>query len=134
MSALPQAKPIPRPLLKGAEQTARKRLHRRYSRQHAKFTARATETATVLGVNAMLIGACLYTLGNMLPHQLTQQAKLQEIKGEVNRTAEHVQELKHSYDRSLTPEASRRIAEEQGHLIAKNKRNVVWIQPESTQH
>jgi hypothetical protein len=133
MSASSQPKSVPHPSRKSAKRAARKRLRQRHSRQHAKFTARATETATVLGVNVMLIGFCLYTLGNMLPHQLTQQAKLQEIKGEVNRTAENVRQLKHSYDRSLTPEASHRIAEEQGHLIAKNKRNLVWMKPEPPQ-
>jgi len=102
-------------------------------RKNPKFVARTTETATILGVNVLLIGTCLYTLGNMLPHQLTQEAKLQEIKGEVSRTSARIEQLKQSHERSLIPEESRRISEEQGHLIRKNKRNLVWVKPTQDQ-
>jgi|GEM_PF-3359454 len=129
MSALSQPKSAPRHLRSTAQRAARK--HR--PRKNPKFFARTTETATVLGVNVILIGTCLYTLSHMLPHQLTQQAKLQEIKGEVSRTTEQIEQLKRAHERSLTPEVSRRISEEQGHLIRKNKRNLVWIKPTERQ-
>lgn len=129
MSALSQPKSAPHHRRSTAQRTVRK--HR--PRKNPRFLARTTETATVLGVNVILIGTCLYTLSNMLPHQLTQQAKLQEIKGEVSRTTEHIEQLKQAHKRSLTPEVSRRISEEQGHLIRKNKRNLVWIKPTERQ-
>lgn len=129
MSALPQPKSAPRSPRKSHQRKARK-LH---PRNQPKFVVRATETATVLGVNLALIGTCLYTLGNMLPHQLTQEAKLQEIKGEVNRTTHQIEQLKEAHERSLIPEVSRRISEDQGHLIRSNKRNIVWIKPKPSQ-
>ncbi|WP_299404526.1 hypothetical protein [Acaryochloris sp. IP29b_bin.148] len=129
MSALSQPKPVPRSTRKPARRVA----SQRRPRKHPKFAARATETAIVLGVNVVLIGTCLHTLGNMLPQQLTQQAKLQEIKGEVSRTTAHIEQLKQTHQRSLDPEVSRRISEEQGHLIRKNKRNLVWIKPTKRQ-
>lgn len=129
MSALSQPKSDPRPPRKMIQRSARKRRPRR----HPKFIACTTEAATVLGVNVLLIGTCLHTLGNMLPHQLTQEAKLQEIKGEVSRTSAQIEQLKQSHERSLIPEVSRRISEEQGHLIRKNKRNLVWIKPTEEQ-
>ncbi|WP_235107147.1 MULTISPECIES: hypothetical protein [Acaryochloris] len=129
MSALSQPKPDPRPTRKMKQRSARKR----HPRKSSKFAARTTETATILGVNVLLIGTCLYTLSNMLPHQLTQEAKLQEIKGEVSRTSAQVEALKHSHEQSLVPEVSRRMSEEHGHLIRKNKRNLVWIKPTKNQ-
>lgn len=127
MSALTQPKSAPRPRSKSHRRKARKL----QSRSQPLFVARATETATVLGVNLALIGTCLYTLGNLLPHQLTQEAKLQEIKGEVSRTTNHIEQLKQDHQRSLIPEVSRRMSEEQGHLIRTNKRNLVWIKPQN---
>ncbi|KAI9135350.1 hypothetical protein ON05_020355 [Acaryochloris sp. CCMEE 5410] len=127
MSALSQPKSSPTRKMK--QRSARKR----HPRRRPKFVARTTETATVLGINVLLIGSCLYTLGNMLPHQLTQEAKLQEIKGEVSRTSAHIEALKHSHEQSMVPEVSRRMSEEQGHLIRKNKRNLVWIKPTKDQ-
>lgn len=133
MSALSQPKVDPRSARKRSTKTAKRRLRQPHARRNATFMTRATEATTILGVNVVLIGTCLYTLGNMLPHQLTQQAKLEEIKGEVHRTTEHVNQLKESHKRSLTPSASRRISEEQGYLIGKNKRNLVWLKPSQTQ-
>lgn len=129
MSALSQPQPAPRP----TRTTARRAANKRRLRNHPRFVARTTETAMVLGINVILIGTCLYTLGNMLPQQLTQQAKLQEIKGEVTRTTARIEQLKQAHTRSLIPEVSRRISEEQGHLIRKNKRSLVWIKPTERQ-
>ncbi|WP_299491823.1 hypothetical protein [Acaryochloris sp. IP29b_bin.137] len=129
MNALTQPKSAPRPL----RTSHRRKARTRRSRNKPMFMARATEAATVLGVNLVLIGACLSTLGNMLPHQLTQEAKLQEIKGEVSRTSNHIEQLKQAHQRSLIPEVSRRISEDQGHLIRTNKRNLVWLRPQKTE-
>lgn len=129
MSALPQPKTDPRLARQRAKRTASERLRQHRSRRNPVFVARATEAATVLGINVVLIGGCLFTLSSMLPQQLTQQAKLREIRGEVSQTSEHVDQLKQSHDRSLIPEMSRRISEEQGYLIRKNKRNLVWLKP-----
>lgn len=124
MSALPRPKSASRP-----PRPLRRKARKRPAHPKPIFLARAIETTAVLGINITLIGTCLYTVGNMLPHQLTQEAKLQEMKGEIDRTANHIEQLKQSHQQSLTPKVSRQIAEEQGHLIRKNKRNLVWIKP-----
>ncbi|NJK42027.1 MAG: hypothetical protein HC934_13170 [Acaryochloridaceae cyanobacterium SU_2_1] len=129
MNALSEPKiETQRPLKQRRKSVSRNRRHQRIS---SSFAGRFAEASLVLGVNLSLIGVCLYTLSQLFPHQLTQQAKLRSLESEVQQKIETIEELQKSYAQSLDPELSRRIAEEQSHLIPQTKRNLVWVKKNS---
>ncbi|WP_404789917.1 hypothetical protein [Altericista sp. CCNU0014] len=145
MSALPNSVPSPRD--RGSkhpstDRARRKSSSRRRDREQQadsaavarseEHTARIWESGLILGVNAVLIGTAAVTLANLVPYQLTQRAKLQEIRREESQIAQSLQELQQTYQRSQSPETAQRIAQEQGSLMRANQLKVFQI-PQSPQ-
>lgn len=89
------------------------------------------EAAAILGINILLAGIAISTLTQLLPYQLAQRAKLQEVQAEVKQSANRVHQLREEYNRSLDPQEAKRIVEEQSNLIDPQKQKVVWIRPNS---
>ena len=120
----PRPHPVPQPPARAAK--LRQRHHKSRKRNHNR--ALALEATTILGFNAVLIGVGLYTLTQLVPYHLTQQAKLREMNTEVNRVSDHILQLQQSYDRGLTQPGTARIVEEQSHLIHNHKKDIVWVE------
>ena len=145
MSALPNSIPAPRDRrsksqtdqLARRRQQAKKNQNRFQERSVSTpvvndYKARIWESGLILGMNVLLIGTALVTLANLVPNQLTQQAKLKEISREESQVAQNLQELQQSYQRSQSPETAQRIAQEQGSLMRANQLKVFQI-PEENQ-
>ena len=129
MSALPNPQPYPRPVPTVQRSRAAKlRKKHHQSRQRNSHRVLALEAMTVLGVNALLIGVGIYTLTQLVPYQLMQQAKLREMNTELNRVSNQVQQLQQSYQRSHATQGAKRIAEKQGHLIPTTRKGIVWVE------
>ncbi|MGB7413829.1 MAG: hypothetical protein WA902_06445 [Thermosynechococcaceae cyanobacterium] len=88
----------------------------------------AIETIFVVGINSLLIGVGIYTLSNLLPHQLAQHQKLQAIRVETAETNSRVEQLKNDYKNSFSPRERQRIAEEQGYLTGEKSLQLNWKQ------
>lgn len=86
----------------------------------------AVEAALVVGLNGLLIGVGLYTLFQLVPHQLAQHRKLQALRSETEAAAARVQQLESSHQESLKARESRRIAEDQGYLVGEKKVRLNW--------
>jgi hypothetical protein len=87
------------------------------------------ESSAILGVNVLLLGTAIVTLVNLIPNQMTQQAKLQELRAEESSISKNLQQLKQDYERNQTPEMAQRIAQEQGNLLRANQKQVILITP-----
>lgn len=127
MNALARSHPQAQPVTQRPSRATKLRSRHYSSRKRNHNRALALEATTVLGFNALLIGVGLYTLTQLVPHQLTQQAKLREMHLEVNRVSDHIHQLEQSYARSLTASGTARVVEEQGHLIHHKKKDIVWV-------
>ena len=126
----PQPKPV-RPRKSGSSpapipKTRRKPRNAHSARKLDRHTARGLEDLIGLGVNTLFIGAGIYTLATLIPHQLAQHAKLSALRAEVETTQQRVQRLEQAYVNSQIPENQRRIVEEQGHLISAKKQRIIW--------
>jgi hypothetical protein len=145
MSALPKSVPSPRDRRAkdpSADPAHRKKSVRRQERAQKadsataprpnEHTARLWESSLILGMNAVLIGTAAATLAHLVPYQLTQRAKLQEISREESQIAQSLQELQQTYQSSQSPETAQRIAQEQGSLMRANQLKVFQI-PQSSQ-
>jgi hypothetical protein len=85
------------------------------------------ESGVMLGMNILLMGTAIVTLAHLIPYQMTQQAKLQELRSEESNMAQSLQDLKQEYERSKSPEVAQRIAQEQGNLMRANQKRVFLI-------
>ncbi len=145
MSALPNSSPSPRDRTAKHPQTdpsRRKQPARKQERAQKddsaaapranEHAARLWESGLILGMNAVLIGTAAVTLAHLVPYQLTQRAKLQEISREESQIAKSLQELQQTYQHSQSPETAQRIAQEQGSLMPANQLKVFQI-PQSSQ-
>lgn len=92
------------------------------------------EASTKLGVNLLLAAIAVSALAQLLPYQLTQREKLQEMQAEVNLTSQRINQLEVQYKRSSQPQEVKRIVQEQSNLIDASNHKVVWIQPKPATH
>jgi cell division protein FtsB len=126
MNAIQRSKPTAQPLEPRRMAPRPKRLTRRYS-----FRSVAGETTAKLVVNVVLSTAALAGLIQLLPYHQTQQAKLREVREEVQRTEARVNNLRTDFSRSFGPTEARRVMHDQSYRVDPNQRQVVWQDPGS---
>lgn len=90
------------------------------------------ESGFILGMNLLLMGTAVVTLAHLVPHQFSQQAKLQELRQEKSQVAQNLQTLKQDYIRGQSPAEAKRIAEDQGNLMQPNRMQVFWLKSEKS--
>ncbi|WP_072619650.1 hypothetical protein [Spirulina major] len=100
----------------------RRSARRRPSRQYRGVT---TETLLKVMVNGVLSAAAIATLSNLFPYYWSQQAKLQEIRNQVQATEQEVAELQKNFNRSFDPTQAGSVMQEQSGRLAPNQRRVV---------
>lgn len=84
------------------------------------------ETTFKLAVNVTLSVAAASTLMRILPYQLSQQGKLQEIRAEVNVTEGRVNRLRDDFSRHFDPQQTKKIMQEQSNRVDPKQLQVVW--------
>jgi hypothetical protein len=80
-------------------------------------------------VNILLSTAAIAGLIKLLPHHLSQQAKLREVRLEAERTEERVNNLRADFSRSFDPGQAKSVMQEQSHRVDPTQRQVVWQNP-----
>ena len=84
------------------------------------------ETTFKLAVNVTLSVAAASTLMRILPYQLSQQEKLQEIRAEVNVTEGRVNRLRDNFSHHFDPQQTKTIMQEQSNRVDPKQLQVVW--------
>ncbi|MBD2123217.1 hypothetical protein [Trichocoleus sp. FACHB-262] len=84
------------------------------------------ETTLKLAVNVTLSVAAVSTLMRILPYQLSQQEKLQEIRAEVNVTEGRVNRLRDDFSRHFDPQQTKALMQEQSNRVDPKQLQVVW--------
>lgn len=106
----------PRPPLETVEQQRHQVTPKRKTRQRSRlspYRGMAIENAAKLVVNVVLVVGAVSGLGKLLPYNLSQQAKLQEISTEVKLTESRVANLQNDLTRSFDSGQTKRIMQEQ---------------------
>jgi cell division protein FtsB len=89
--------------------------------------ALAIEIAIKLIANSVLSIAALAALVKLLPYQFSQQAKLQEIRLEVNETEAEVHTLRSKFNRYFDPTQAKKVMQEQSPRLDPNQRRIVLM-------
>ncbi|PZD71985.1 hypothetical protein C1752_04382 [Acaryochloris thomasi RCC1774] len=121
MSALPKS------IAQAPPAASLRQIHSSKGRPQQK--TQALEAVFILGLNSLLAGVGIYTLWNLVPHQLAQHQKLQALQSETAQTTRRVEQLKGDYQRSFSVHEQKRIARDQGYLTGEKKLKVNWQKP-----
>ena len=78
-------------------------------------------------VNGVLSAVAVTTLVNLLPHYLSQQAKLQEVQSEVQQTSAQVNQLQEEFIYTFDPQQARRVMQAQSGRVDPHQRQIVLI-------
>ena len=92
----------------------------------------AMELTAKIIVNSLLSAAAIVTLVKLVPYQLSQQTKLNEVNIEVEEAQKRVNELRDSFRRNFDPQQSRKIMQEQSPMVDPQQRRIIFIEPSPT--
>ena len=124
MNAIQSSQPIRQP-----SQPRRRGSPKPHQRRNPSHGAVAGEITAKLVVNILLSTAAIAGLIKLLPHHLSQQAKLREVRLEAERTEERVNNLRADFSRSFDPGQAKSVMQEQSHRVDPTQRQVVWQNP-----
>lgn len=91
----------------------------------------AIETTAKLVINGVFILAGFSAMIRILPYQLSQQQRLQEIRAEVKLAEARVDRLRTDFSRSFDPQQTSSIMQSQGHRVDPSQRQIVWLDAQS---
>ncbi len=96
-------------------------------RRFSPYQGIAIENTAKLVVNVVLVVGAVSALVKLLPYNISQQAKLQEISTEVKLTESRVADLKTDFKRSFDPEQAKKIMQEQSNRVDPKLRPVFLL-------
>ena len=107
---------------------ARRRVRRTSPTAHRQpYRAVSGETTAKLFANIVISSAAIFGIVQLLPYQLSQQAKLQDITKEVQRSEKRVTRLSSAFNRHFDPEQSQGVMQEQSNRVAPNQRRIILL-------
>jgi cell division protein FtsB len=94
------------------------------------YGAIAVEIFIKLSVNVVLSAAAITALSQLIPYQLSQQTKLQELELETAETAARVSQLEKEFEFNTDPSQAQRVMQEYSTRVNPNQVKVVFVEPE----
>ena len=91
------------------------------------FLGITVEVTAKLVVNILLSAVAISVLARILPYQISQQEKLQEIRTEVQRSEARVNQLRADLNRYFDPQQTQNVLQESQYRIAPQKKQVIWL-------
>lgn len=102
--------------------------HKKKSRRrHHPYRMMALETTAKLTANFVVAVLAVSGLAHLLPYQLSQYDKLQEIDQEVNQAEGRVNKLQTDFNRYFDPQQARSVMQEQSTLVNPGQRQVLLL-------
>lgn len=105
-------------------QLVKRRRKRHQSKSHQVL---AIEITAKLLVNGILSAAAIVALVKLLPYQLLQQEKLQEVRVKVGETETRVNNLRENFSRNFDPSQTKNVMQEQSSRVDPNRRRIFWL-------
>lgn len=93
------------------------------NKDHGKKT---TEVVVRIMINGLLSVAALSALFRLVPHHFSQEAKLQEIREEVDTTEERVNRLRENFSDSFGTSQSESVRQNYSPKMEPNQVRVFW--------
>ncbi|MBE9204348.1 hypothetical protein IQ218_14015 [Synechocystis salina LEGE 06099] len=107
---------------------SRKRPEQKFQPEHKWLV---WEILFKLGLNGVFVVVSIMAIARLLPHQQSQQAKLNEIQMQVKETEARVKQLRSDFHRSFDPSQSRKIMEELSPRHNPQQRKIILTEPKA---
>lgn len=105
----------------------------RSSRKHQKYHRGITVEITLKLILSWAIAiSAIASLFRLLPYHLTQQAKLKELKIQVQETDARVSKLREQLNYNFDPHRTQSLMEQYSTLTTPNQSRIYWL-PEGTE-
>lgn len=106
--------------------------HQRRSRRQPTQLTRpehrwvATEITLKLAINGTLSMIAVVSLLNLIPYQLSQKARLREVRVEVQETERRVSQLRGDFRHNFDPHKINKVMQEQSPRLQPTQRRIFW--------
>ena len=97
------------------------------SKTHPEHQWVATEITIKLAVNGILSVVALISLLKLIPYQWSQQARLKEVRVEVEETERRVSQLRDNFRHNFDPHQMKKVMEEQSPRLEPTQRRIFWL-------
>jgi uncharacterized BrkB/YihY/UPF0761 family membrane protein len=102
-------------------------LHPRHRQNKNIFREMTVELAIKLSLSSVLSLAAIASLVRLLPYHFSQQAKLQELRTQVQETEARVMHLREQLSRNFDPQQTKSLMMEYSPRLAPNQSRVFWL-------
>ncbi|MEL6438936.1 MAG: hypothetical protein AAFQ80_06755 [Cyanobacteria bacterium J06621_8] len=103
------------------------RVSRSARRRHQSYRGLTAEINLKLILSWAIAIAAIASLFRLLPYHLRQQAKLKELRIQVEATEARVNELRGQLNHNFAPERTQGLMEQYSTLIAPNQSRIYWL-------
>lgn len=127
------ALPSPRPPLHPSPRVRRRAASQsRQQRQQNSHQAMAAEVSAKLAVNVVLAIAALTALARLIPYNLAQQEKLEQLQSDVALVERRVDRLQQDLGYYFDPQQTIHGMQQQSNRLFPNQYPVIWAEPTHT--
>jgi len=102
-------------------------LKQQQRRQKRLNTEKALETGLKMTVNISITIIAFFSVKQLLPYHLAQQAKLAEIDGEIAKIKPRVEKLEEDFGNTFDPKLTRKVIEKNTYKVDPNLTPIFFI-------
>ncbi|MGJ3245082.1 MAG: hypothetical protein ACFE0I_03290 [Elainellaceae cyanobacterium] len=113
-------------------QNAAVRVQQRHKQRHKQrhpYRSTTTELIVKLSINLAIVAAAATALVKLIPYNLSQQTKLQDINAEVETLEDQVDSLRSDFSRYFDPQQAKSVMQEESNRVNLGQLRVVWTEP-----
>ena len=128
MHAYQPQRPAPQP--KQTRRKVRRHAQQRQAHQARRNRAVFIELSLQTTVNCALIGVAATAIANLLPHHLSQQERITEIRAEVAEAEYRVNQLSEDFQSNFDAYESPNLIREHSEKVDLQERRIIWVEPD----
>ncbi|WP_084176557.1 hypothetical protein [[Limnothrix rosea] IAM M-220] len=125
-----QLSPQPRRKVRRPSQTRQRQ--QRKVQQSRRNRAVLIELSLQTTVNCVLIGVAVTAIANLLPHHLSQQERISEIRAEVAEAEYRVNQLREDFSQNFDAHESPDLIREHSEKVDILEKRIIWVEPDTT--
>lgn len=129
MNAQPSHRPSPSAAPSQQSAVSVRRSSQKHPARKPSHQALVAEVTARLGANVIIGLVAVSALVKLIPYNLDQQTKLQELQAEVKTVEKRVDQLRAEFDRHFDPQQTVSIMQEQSVRVDPNQRQIIWVNP-----
>lgn len=102
-------------------------------KRHNPYRGVTAEISLKLMLSWAIAIAAIVSLFRLLPYHLTQQAKLKELRIQVDQTESRVSKLRQELNHNFDPQRTQSLMEQYSTLTSPNQRRIHWLPENNSQ-